>query len=86
MKLRSVFIKLAMVCACLAAGMSSRVSAETADYVFTNGVIYTIDSQNPKAQAIAISGKQISYVGSDAAAQAFVGDKTKVVDLRGQML
>ncbi len=86
MKLKAVSITLAMVCACLAAGMSSKASAETADYVFTNGAIYTIDGKSPKAQAIAISGKHISYVGSDTGAQALVGDKTKVVDLRGQML
>ncbi len=61
-------------------------SAETADFVFTNGAVYTIDSRNPKAQAIAVSGKHIAYVGNNDGAQAFIGDKTKVTDLHGQML
>ena len=62
------------------------VATETADYVFKNGAIYTIDGQNPKAQAIAVSGKHIAYVGNNDGAQAFIGDKTKVTDLKGQML
>ena len=35
------------------------VAADKADYVFKNGAIYTIDSKNPTAQAIAITGKHI---------------------------
>ena len=65
---------------------ANSVSAETADYVFKNGAIYTIDSKHPKAQAIAVSGKHIAYVGNNDGAQAFIGDKTKVTDLKGQML
>jgi len=62
------------------------LSAETADYVLKNGAIYTMDAKQPKARAIAIKGKQISYVGSDKGAQAYIGDKTQVTDLKGQML
>ena len=91
MKMENTFvaIKLKIVCAGLAtAGMIAAIStsAETADFVFTNGAIYTIDSQHPKAQAIAVSGKHIAYVGNNGGAQAFIGDKTKVTDLQGQML
>ncbi|MFZ0314756.1 MAG: amidohydrolase [Candidatus Korobacteraceae bacterium] len=64
----------------------SAIATEKADYVFKNGAIYTIDSQNPTAQAIAITGKHISYVGTNEGVQAFVGDKTQVIDLKGQML
>ena len=62
------------------------VAAEKADYVFKNGAIYTIDSKNPTAQAIAITGKHISYVGTNDGVKPFVGDKTQVIDLKGQML
>jgi predicted amidohydrolase YtcJ len=65
---------------------ANAIAAEHADYVFKNGAIYTIDSKNPKAHAIAITGKVITYVGTNKGAQAFVGDKTQVIDLRGQML
>ena len=62
------------------------IAADKADYVFKNGSIYTIDSKNPTAQAIAITGKYITYVGTNDGAQPFVGDKTQVIDLKGQML
>ncbi|MGA9564279.1 MAG: amidohydrolase [Candidatus Korobacteraceae bacterium] len=64
----------------------SALGADKADYVFKNGAIYTIDSKNPTAQAIAITGKHISYVGTNDGVQPFVGDKTQVIDLKGQML
>ena len=71
----------------LAAALAvNAVAAEKADYVFKNGAIYTIDSKNPTAQAIAVTGKHISYVGTNDGVQAFIGTKTQVIDLRGQML
>jgi len=65
---------------------ASAIAADKADYVFTNGAIYTIDAKNPTAQAIAITRKYITYVGTNDGVQPFVGDKTQVIDLHGQML
>jgi predicted amidohydrolase YtcJ len=65
---------------------TSAIAVEKADYVFKNGVIYTIDAKNPQAQAIAITGKYITYVGTNEGVQAFVGNKTQIIDLNGQML
>ena len=65
---------------------ASASAAEKADYVFKNGAIYTIDSKNPTAQAIAIKGKLITYVGSNDGVSPFIGDTTRVTDLKGQML
>ena len=62
------------------------LSAQNADYVFKNGAVYTMDGKNPKAEAIAITGKNISYVGDNDGAKALIGDKTQVIDLHGQML
>ena len=62
------------------------LAGEKADYVFKNAAIYTIDAKNPTAQAIAITGKYITYVGTDEGVQPFVGEKTEVIDLHGQML
>jgi predicted amidohydrolase YtcJ len=64
----------------------SAVAAEKADYVFKNGAVYTIESKNPKAQAVAVTGKKISYVGSNEGVMPYVGKKTKVIDLKGKML
>ena len=65
---------------------ASSLAAEKADYVFKNGAVYTIDSKNPKAEALAVTGKKISYVGSNRGANAFIGKNTKVIDLKGKML
>ena len=58
----------------------------TADTVFKNGAIYTVDADNPWAEAIAINGKKISFVGDNKNVQSFVSDNTKVVDLKGKMM
>lgn len=65
---------------------ATAICAEKADYVFKNGAVYTIESKNPKAEAVAVTGKKISYVGSNKGANAFIGKKTKVIDLQGKML
>jgi len=62
------------------------MATEIADYVFKNGAIYTIESKVPKAEAIAVSGKKISYVGSNEGVTTFIGKNTQVVDLKGKML
>lgn len=62
------------------------VFAETADYVFKNGAVYTIDRKNPKTEAVAIAGKKIVYVGSNKGVAVFIGKNTKVIDLKGKML
>ena len=74
------------LCLTLVMTVSVGVAAESADYVFKNGAIYTMDAKQPKAQAIAITGKKISYVGTDEGVGAYIGDKTQVTDLKGQML
>lgn len=54
-----------------------------ADIVFRNGNVYTANDKEPRAQAIAVKGDRIVFVGSNEAAQKFVGTSTRVVDLKG---
>jgi predicted amidohydrolase YtcJ len=54
-----------------------------ADIVLKNGNVYTANDKSPTAQAIAIKGDRILFVGSNAAAQKYVGQGTRVVDLHG---
>ena len=61
-------------------------SKDTADIVFRNGDIHTMVSENDIAQAIAIKGDTIIYVGDNAGVESFTGDTTRIVDLDGQML
>lgn len=53
---------------------------------FTNGAVYTMAAAQPQAQAVAINGNKILAVGSTSSVQAFIGPKTTVIDLQGQML
>jgi predicted amidohydrolase YtcJ len=54
-----------------------------ADVVFKNGNVYTANDKAPHAQAIAVKADRIVFVGSDSAAQKYVGANTRVIDLHG---
>ena len=56
-----------------------------ADLVLLHGDLFTVDSQHPRAQAIAVRGDRIAAVGTDAEIQSWVGPKTRVVDLQGRL-
>ncbi|MDQ3175529.1 MAG: amidohydrolase [Acidobacteriota bacterium] len=55
-----------------------------ADVVFKNGNVYTVNSDRPKAEAIAVKADRIVFVGSNIEAQKYVGKTTRVVDLQGK--
>jgi predicted amidohydrolase YtcJ len=54
-----------------------------ADIVFNNGNVYTANDKAPQAQAIAVKGDRILFVGTNEAAQKYVGPNTRVIDLHG---
>ena len=58
----------------------------TADYVYTGGKIYTSNIEQPWAQAVAIDGTDIVYVGDNAGVEALIGKETVVTDLQGKMM
>jgi len=57
-----------------------------ADIVFQNGAVYAVDQQRSMAEAVAVKGKDIIFVGSNSAAAELVGPKTEVIDLDGKMV
>ncbi|MFQ5547446.1 MAG: amidohydrolase [Woeseia sp.] len=57
-----------------------------ADLVFQGGRIYTLDARRSWAQAVAIRGKEIAFVGADEGAIEYIGPDTRVVDLGGRMM
>jgi len=59
---------------------------EPADIVFKNGNIYTANARHPNAEAVAVKGDRILFVGSNKDAQKYVGSKTRVVDLQGNTM
>ena len=54
-----------------------------ADIVFTNGNIYTVSDKQPHAEAVAVKGDRIVFVGSNSAAKKFEGPNTRIIDLHG---
>src|SRR5690349_23513070 len=54
-----------------------------ADIVFKNGNVYTANDKAPQAEAIAVKGDRIVFVGTNEAAQKYVGANTRVIDLHG---
>jgi predicted amidohydrolase YtcJ len=57
---------------------------QAADIVFKNGIVHTVNERQPRAEAIAIKGNKIIFVGSNRAAKAYEGNATRVIDLQGK--
>jgi len=66
--------------------LTPQTNTNTADLVFKNGNIYTVNERQPKAAAIAVKGGRIVFVGSNRDAQRYIGDPTRVIDLNGKTM
>lgn len=55
-----------------------------AEVLFKNGNIYTVDDDQPKAEAIAVKFGKIVFVGSNADAKKYEVKGVKVIDLKGR--
>ncbi|MDZ7729689.1 MAG: amidohydrolase [Dehalococcoidia bacterium] len=62
------------------------MAGDTADIIFTNGAVHTVNRTNEVAEAVAVSGERILAVGSNAEVTATAGADTRRVDLRGRSL
>lgn len=60
--------------------------AMNTDLVINNAKIYTVNEAQPWAEALAIKDGLIQFIGSDADAQNYIGNKTHVVDLEGLLV
>ena len=60
---------------------AEKKSCNPADLVFINTSIYTVNESNPKAEALAILGDTIVFVGSNNLAKDYQCGQAKVVDL-----
>lgn len=72
--------------AVLASGLWALQSAaqDSADTVFLNGKILTVDEDFSVVQALAVTGNRISAVGGDEEVGSLAGDGTRVIDLEGR--
>ena len=60
--------------------------AQMADRILTNANVYTVNPAQPWAQAVAVQGEKILFVGTDAEAKKFADAKTDIIDCKGQFL
>jgi len=70
-------------------GCMMSVGAQTkpaADLIIQNARIWTVDSSQPEAEAVAILGERIVAVGSTMQVEAWRGPQTRVVDAAGKRL
>ena len=74
-------IALALIVAC-----GQEPPVQSGDWVLTNGLVYTVDDDQPWAEAVVIRGGEFIYVGDDAGAQEFVVDGARTTDLRGRLV
>ncbi len=58
---------------------------DAADYVLTNGKIYTVNDEQPWAEAVAVRGNEIVYVGDKSGVDAYMGEGTREIDLEGRL-
>jgi predicted amidohydrolase YtcJ len=78
---------LTFVCLCLGIFISNPSRAGGgADLILTNGHVYTADAKSRWADAVAVKGGKIIYVGTSAGAKARRGSNTKEIDLGGRLL
>ena len=61
-------------------------AGEPADLVLSGGRVWTADDARPWAQAVAIRGDRIVYVGEDAGVAAWRGPGTQAVALGGRLV
>ena len=72
-----VLVSLFLLAAC-------QSSSPTANLVIQNATVYTVNEDNPTAQAIAVVGDTIAFVGNDTDVQTWIGEDTEVLDMRGR--
>ena len=76
-----------LVCTLLAAACQpDSQDTEAADLVFRGGAVYTVADSGARQLGVAVSGNEITFVGSDEEVAAYIGPGTEVVELDGRLL
>ena len=65
---------------------SGKEPVSPADLILERGAVYTLNKAQPWAEAAAVAGGKIVFVGSNSEAKKFRGRETKVLDIAGKMV
>ena len=84
----SVFPLRLRVLLCVFAFTFSRlcVFSQSATLVITNATVYTVNKNQPTAEAVAMLGEKIVFVGSNNDIKKYIGSSTQVIDAKGMFL
>jgi len=77
---------LLLVAAGVMLGQEQDQNRPAADLIITNAKVYTVDKQQPRAEAVAVLGERIAAVGSASAIDAWRGPGTRVIDAGGRVV
>jgi predicted amidohydrolase YtcJ len=84
MKILDIFILAILVGFVFGCGAEKK--SEIADIVFYDGKIWTVNSDKPWAEAVALRGERIVKVGTTEEIKALIGDSTQEFDLSGSFV
>jgi len=65
---------------------SPQSDPEPADLILRGGKIATVDENFSFAEAVAIRGNEIVFVGSSAGTEDWIGERTQLIDLDGELV
>jgi len=82
-RMRRLGILLSAILFVLAGCSKDRPQADT---IITNAKVYTVDVKQPWAEAVAVQGDRVLFVGSAKATMRYRAEETKVIDAAGRLL
>lgn len=62
------------------------IMAQTKPTAFINGKIYTVNENQPFAEAVIVEKNKIKFVGSNSQVQKYITSDTEVIDLEGKLM
>jgi predicted amidohydrolase YtcJ len=62
------------------------IQAQTMKIAYINGKVYTVNENQPIAQAVVVENNKIVFVGSDEEAKKLIDASAEVIDLNGKLM
>ena len=84
--MRSIRIAVLLLGVTASVDAQQATTSAPATLVVTNARIATMDPKMPRAEALAVKGEWIVFVGNVADAQKYVGAQTRVIDAHGKLV
>src|SRR5688500_12165901 len=84
-RLKSISIRFVCLSMLVIVALAGCKPDKPADLVIL-GKIYTVNKTNDVAEAVAVNGDRIVFVGSAKAAKKFIGEGTQVIQLQNRIL